>query len=189
MRKLIALIITATVVCATFALQARAQTTATVGVDFGLLFRAPSDPRPIKIAPGHLRWVNAMGRTETVVTADSAGTDTLRTPLAARGKPVTHVVAADSASLFRMYGTNQRSWVITVTDTVRLGPDSIRGNVRLSILDVASGNAKDTTLFITSAGLFVPKLVNDSISVGFAPFDSIRVRDRTVITWITSQWQ
>ncbi len=189
MRKLLALAVVAVLLLTAVYVVYAQKTAATSTLDFSLIFRPPSDPRPVMVQTGHFRWQNTRGRTEAIF-PDSlwdSGVDTSSTSIASRGRPVTFVLA-DSATLARRYGRTQKSWVITVNDTTRSGT-SHTGVIDLSIYDVGRGSSRDTSIFIGANGMFCPSLVIDSISVGFAPYDSIRAGDRTVLSWITQTWQ
>lgn len=189
MRKIIALsVLIAALLLAVF-IAVRAQITApTSTLDFSLIFRPPSDPRPVEVVTGFFRWFNARGRTETV-NMDVLGEEWLdSTVIASRGKPVTFV-RADSAALAARYGRTMKTWIITVTDTTRASAGVDYGTVDLTILDLTSGTGRDTSLFISPAGLECSEFVIDIIDVGFAPYDSIRAGDRTIMSWITFKWQ
>lgn len=168
------------------AMQVIAQTTSSssIDLDFGLLFRPPSDPRPVKFATPIFRWTNLRGRT---VAIDAEVSDTLSTSLASRGRPVTTVLA-DSSMLIDRFGTTQKLWTITVLDTTRDGT-SHNGTVRLRISDMGRATSRDTSIYVFYYGQYCTSLVIDSIDVMLAPFDSIRAGDRTLLTWKTTQWQ
>ena len=188
MRKIIALsALIAALLLAVFITAAGQVTAPTSTLDFSLIFRPPSDPRPVEVVTGFFRWFNARGRTETV-NMDMLGEVWLdSTALASRGKPVTFV-RADSAALAARYGRTMKTWVITVTDTTRVAGMQY-GTVDMTILDLSSGSGRDTSLFISPAGRECNELIIDAIDVGFAPYDSIRVGDRTIMSWITYKWQ
>lgn len=177
------ILILATVLLIFIAIQVIAQTTATSSVDieYSLLFRPPNDPRPVKFATPKFRWTNTRGSTLAM-----AGSDTTTVPLASRGKPITAVLA-DSSMMVRRFGSTQKLWTIAVIDTTRESSDA--GTVSLRISDVARGTARDTSIFITAAGLFCADFVIDSMDVVFAPYDSIRAGDRSLLSWTTTQWQ
>lgn len=165
-----------------------AQTTApTSTIDFSLIFRPPSDARSVKAVVGHFRWRNLRGRTETT-NMDMLGDVSLdSSDIASRGKPVAFALA-DSATLAARYGRTMKSWVITITDTTRTD-SSTYGLVDLTIVDVQNGSHKDTTLFVSSAGLYCAGLVTADIDIGLAPYDSIRAGDRTLFVWQTQGWE
>jgi len=190
MRKTIALsVLIAALLLAVFITATAQLTKPTSTLDFSLIFRPPSDPRPVEAVAGFFRWHNARGRTETV-NMDVLGEEWLdSTVIASRGKPVTFV-RADSAALAARYGRTMKSWIITVTDTTRGDTTGVHyGTVGMTIVDLSSASGRDTSLFISSAGLECNEFIIDAIDVGFAPFDSIRVGDRTIMSWITYQWQ
>ncbi|MBW7995368.1 MAG: hypothetical protein FVQ81_02110 [Candidatus Glassbacteria bacterium] len=153
---------------------------------FSLIFRPPADPRPVKKITGYFRWWNARGRTDSLVTADSSGTDTLSTPTEMRGRPVAFV-RADSAAFVNRYGLTQKSWTLVITAKSDIGSDF--GTVSFSTMDIFGGSRQDTSLRISSDGLECDSLFMDLIDVGFAPYDSISVGDRTIFSWVTSTWQ
>jgi hypothetical protein len=188
MRKATALSILMVCLLAATAVILAQTTAATSAIDFSLIFRPPSDPRGVKVVTGHFRWRNTRGRTETTNMDMLGGVSLDSSAIASRGKPVSAVLA-DSATLEARYGRTQKTWVITVTDTTRADSSSHHGFVDITILDANSGAGRDTSLFISASGLWCPSLVIDSISVIFAPYDSIRAGDRTVLSWITTQWQ
>ena len=178
------ILILATVLLIFIAIQVIAQTTASSSVlDYSLLFRPPNDPRPVKFATPKFRWTNTRG---SILALDGEFGDTCSIPLASRGKPITAVLA-DSSMMVRRFGSIQKLWTITVIDTTRESSDA--GTVSLRISDVARGTARDTSIFITAAGLFCADFVIDSVDVVFAPYDSIRAGDRSLLSWITTQWQ
>lgn len=189
MRKIIALsVLTVVLLLAVFVGGMAQITTPTSTLDFSLIFRPPSDPRPVEVVTGFFRWFNARGRTETV-NMDVLGEEWLdSTVIASRGKPVTFV-RADSTTLAARYGRTMKTWVITVTDTTRASVGVDYGTVEMTILDLTSGVGRDTSLFISSAGLECNEFIIDVIDVGFAPYDSIRTGDRTIMSWITFKWQ
>jgi hypothetical protein len=188
MRKTLALA-TVMVLLLAASISLLAQTTQpTSALDFSLIFRPPSDPRSVKAVVGHFRWQNLRGRTETT-NMDMLGDVSLdSSDIASRGKPVTFVYA-DSSDLAARYGRTMKSWLITVTDTTRADSLADYGTVGLTIVDVQNGSHKDTTLFVSSAGLYCSGLVTADIDLGLAPYDSIRAGDRTLLVWQTQTWQ
>lgn len=190
MRNLLALaVVTVLLLMTAFAVVQAQKTAATSTLDFSLIFRSPSDPRPVKVQTGHFRWQNTRGRTEAIF-PDSlwdSGVDTSSTSIASRGRPVTFVLA-DSATLARRYGRTQKVWVLTVNDTTRAGTTHT-GVIDVTIYEPGNGASRDTSLFIGAYGMMCRGLIIDSVSVGFAPFDSIRAGDRTMMCWQTRTWQ
>jgi len=181
-RKLILILAAALLVFVAVQVIAQTTTTSSVSLEYSLLFRPPTDPRPVKFATPTFRWTNTRGAT-LALDADSGAT--VSVPMAARGRSVTAVLA-DSSMMARRFGTTQKLWTITVTDTTRR--DSETGTVSLRISDVGRGTAKDTSIFVSANGLYCPDLVMDSVDVIFAPYDSIRAGDRALLAWITTQW-
>jgi len=169
------------------ALALLAQTTQpTATLDFSLLFRPPSDSRPVAAVTPYFRWQNARGSNVVVNLDELGGVSLDSSDIASRGNPVTFC-RADSATLYLRFGRTARTFVMTVTDTSRVNAN--QGTVSLVILDMQNGTHVDTSFLINQTGRECPGLITSDIDIGLAPFDSIAVGDRTLFAWITQTWQ
>ncbi len=165
-----------------------AQVTAPVHTtfDIALFFRPPSDPRPVVAITPYFRWMNVRGSNVEVNLDELGGVSLDSSDIASRGNPVTYCLA-DSATMYERFGRTMRIFVLTVTDTVRVGAD--HGYIDLTILDMQNGTHVDTSFLVNQTGRECPGLIMEDITIGLAPFDSIASGDRTIFTWVTQTWR